>query len=168
MTMQNRWMPRTQWDELVHGNSCPMCSDVASKEPFSEWNYTVADLPISRLWLRANQYVRGYSVLVCRQHVREAYQLDRKDRIQYFEDLMLVGRAIEEAYHADKMNFEILGNSVPHLHCHIVPRYYGDSAPNRPMSLPFTEVVRLKPEQYMNQVKRLRKALSKAKSSRIL
>jgi diadenosine tetraphosphate (Ap4A) HIT family hydrolase len=87
--------------------------------------------------------------------------------MQFFEDLMLVGKVLEEVYSADKMNFEILGNSVPHLHCHIIPRYYGDPAPNRPITLPFVEVVRLKPEQYMDQVKRIRKALSKVKRGHI-
>jgi diadenosine tetraphosphate (Ap4A) HIT family hydrolase len=27
------------------------------------------------------------------------------------------------------MNFQFLGNGVPHLHCHIILRFYGDAAP---------------------------------------
>jgi len=165
MVVHNEWMPRAEWDALVKGESCPMCSAVVSKEPFSESNYTVAHLDSGILWLRTNQYVRGYSVLVCRQHVREPYQLKKHDRIQFFEDLMLVGEVLEKVYNADKMNFEILGNSTPHLHCHIIPRYYGDPAPNQPMSLPFSEVVKLKPEEYIEQVKRIRDALFKKKSN---
>jgi diadenosine tetraphosphate (Ap4A) HIT family hydrolase len=31
------------------------------------------------------------------------------------------------------MNYNILGNGVPHLHVHIIPRYFTDSAPHRPI-----------------------------------
>lgn len=31
------------------------------------------------------------------------------------------------------MNYNILGNVIPHLHTHILPRYFTDSAPNRPI-----------------------------------
>lgn len=30
------------------------------------------------------------------------------------------------------MNYLTLGNAVPHLHTHLIPRYYGDPAPGRP------------------------------------
>lgn len=30
------------------------------------------------------------------------------------------------------MNFEMLGNSLPHLHTHVVPRYLDDGEPGRP------------------------------------
>jgi diadenosine tetraphosphate (Ap4A) HIT family hydrolase len=43
--------------------------------------------------------------------------------------MMRVGQALETVFKPLKMNFEILGNAVPHLHGHIVPRYYGDPAP---------------------------------------
>jgi diadenosine tetraphosphate (Ap4A) HIT family hydrolase len=31
------------------------------------------------------------------------------------------------------VNYLLLGNIVPHLHVHIVPRYLDDSAPERPL-----------------------------------
>ena len=31
------------------------------------------------------------------------------------------------------MNYNILGNVIPHLHTHILPRYFTDNAPNRPI-----------------------------------
>ncbi|PWT75060.1 MAG: hypothetical protein C5B60_05880, partial [Chloroflexi bacterium] len=43
----------------------------------------------------------------------------------FFSDMMRVGKALEQTFNAVKLNFEILGNAVPHLHCHIKPRYYG-------------------------------------------
>jgi diadenosine tetraphosphate (Ap4A) HIT family hydrolase len=31
------------------------------------------------------------------------------------------------------MNYQLLGNLVPHLHVHVVPRYLDDPAPGKPM-----------------------------------
>lgn len=55
------------------------------------------------------------------------------DQQAFFRDLVEAAQALDAAFGPTKMNVEILGNSVPHLHCHLVPRYYGDPAPGRPM-----------------------------------
>ena len=34
-----------------------------------------------------------------------------------------------------KLNYETLGNSLPHLHTHLVPRFREDPAPGRPFPL---------------------------------
>jgi diadenosine tetraphosphate (Ap4A) HIT family hydrolase len=65
--------------------------------------------------------------------VREPYQLDAGERAAFFEDLMRIGAALERVYGADKLNFSLLGNATPHLHCHVQPRYYGDPYPSRPV-----------------------------------
>ncbi len=31
-----------------------------------------------------------------------------------------------------KMNYEVLGNSLPHLHTHVIPRYGDDGSPGHP------------------------------------
>jgi hypothetical protein len=38
-------------------------------------------------------------------------------------------------YEPLKMNYETLGNSLPHLHTHLIPRYKSDGAPGRPFPL---------------------------------
>ena len=128
-----RWMPHDEWEALVRGEGCPLCAEVASNEPANEYGETIADLTVSRLRLASNQWVPGYCVLISKNHVREPFELERKTRIAFFEDLMRAGRALETAYQPAKMNFQMLGNAVPHLHCHILPRYYGDPAPGRPL-----------------------------------
>jgi diadenosine tetraphosphate (Ap4A) HIT family hydrolase len=37
-----------------------------------------------------------------------------------------VARALASLYEPEKMNYEIHGNLVPHLHLHLYPRYEGD------------------------------------------
>ncbi len=124
-------MPREQWDALVRGEDCPTCHEVAGTIPDGDAGYFVADLTLSRLRLARNQFIPGYCVLLCHRHVREAYELDPDGRSRFFEDMLRAGRALEDAFGAIKLNFEILGNAVPHLHARIKPCYYGDPAPNR-------------------------------------
>jgi diadenosine tetraphosphate (Ap4A) HIT family hydrolase len=158
MTDTQGWMPRERWDALVEGKNCPACAEVASTGPANEDGFLVADLDMSRLRLAANQYVKGYCVLLCTRHVREPYQLSREERGLFFEDMMRVGEALERVFRPTKMNFQILGNAVPHLHVHILPRYYGDPAPHRPLD-PAAGRVFLTPEEYERRIESIRSAL---------
>ncbi|MFA5309641.1 MAG: HIT family protein [Dehalococcoidales bacterium] len=153
--MTESWMPREQWEALVKGVNCPLCAEVKSTEPSNEYGYMVADLSFSRLRLCLNQYVKGYCVLICHKHVREPYELPQDEREMFFDDMMRAGLALENVFRSVKMNFQILGNAVPHLHCHLQPRYYGDPSPHRPID-PEKETVLLKPEAYQESVAKIR------------
>ncbi len=128
---QNRWMPRERWDELVRGDGCPICADIG--KPENRYALRVAELQVSNLMLAKNQYARGYCLLILREHATELHLLPQEKREAFYYDLMRAGAAIANVFKADKMNYQQLGNAVPHLHWHIVPRYYGDAAPGRPM-----------------------------------
>ncbi len=159
VTSSQEWMPREQWDALVRGHGCPACAEVASSEQANEQGFFVADLDLSRLRLAGNQFVTGYCVLLCHRHVREPYELSKQERLLFFEDMMRVGRALEQVFNAVKMNFEILGNAVPHVHCHLKPRYYGDPAPNRMIDQNAQQVL-LTLDEYNQRIDLIRSALS--------
>lgn len=57
------------------------------------------------------------------------------------------------------MNFQLLGNAVPHLHAHLVPRYYGDPALGMPIDQG-AQVVTLTPQEYEERVRSIQAALS--------
>ncbi|MBZ0289592.1 MAG: HIT family protein [Anaerolineae bacterium] len=156
--MSSEWMPRDRWDALVRGENCPMCRELAADEQVNQHGFTVARLQMSVLRLAANQYAPGYCVLLCTRHAREPYELSIGERGQYLEDMMQVGLALEKVYQPIKMNFQILGNALPHLHCHIIPRYYGDDAPGMPLNA-MQHQKRLSPEQYAGQIAAIRAAL---------
>ena len=40
----------------------------------------------------------------------------------------------ERLYRPVKMNLLTMGNAVPHLHTHVVPRYHDDPAPGAPIA----------------------------------
>jgi diadenosine tetraphosphate (Ap4A) HIT family hydrolase len=154
---QKTWMPREQWDSLVRGENCPLCVECHSTEWSNNFGYTVTDLRLSRLRLAMNQYVAGYCVLICHRHVQEPYHLTDNGSL-FFEDMMAAAQAIEWVFNPLKLNFQLLGNLVPHLHAHLVPRYYGDPAPGRPID-PEGHIMRLTAQEYQERVGRLQEAL---------
>jgi diadenosine tetraphosphate (Ap4A) HIT family hydrolase len=135
----------------VKGENCPLCAELQSTRSENNFGLKVVDLRFSRLRLEKNQYAHGYCVLICQKHVREPFELTLAEQRLYFDDLMLAGKAIEQAFGAIKMNFEILGNGVPHLHCHILPRYQNDPSPNRPLDLSAQKVLS-SPAEYTARV----------------
>lgn len=152
------WMPRDRWEALVRGDGCPLCAAVAATEPADTYGHTIADLPSGRLRLAANQFSPGYCVFISHRHVREPYDLPAAERAAFFADMMRVAEALERIYQPTKMNFQLLGNAVPHLHCHLIPRYYGDPAPGRPLDLNLHSRT-LTPADYAERARQIKIAL---------
>lgn len=154
-----QWMPRAEWKALTSGDDCPICRSLATSEWADPHGFTIADLRLSRLRLVRNQSVPGYCVLLCREHVVEPYGLSDDKRLLFWEDTLRAAEAIAEVFQPDKMNIQILGNAVPHLHSHIIPRFYGDWAPGRPID-PSERTVLLKQAEYKERVVLIRTALA--------
>ena len=73
----------------------------------------------------------GYVCVVSRRHVVEPFELD--DGGAWWAECMRVARALAAELRPAKMNYEIHGNTVPHLHLHIYPRFAGDPFTGRPI-----------------------------------
>lgn len=69
------------------------------------------------------QFLPGYCLLLPDPVVPSLNDLDAEARATYLLDMTLIGDAVLQATDALRMNYEILGNSEPELHCHIFPRY---------------------------------------------
>ena len=91
--------------------------------------------------------------------MREPHELAPEERGDFFTDLLRVGEALEQAYSADKINYQILGNLVPHLHAHIQPRFYGDAYPGQPVSGAPEQPVFLTADEYLERIAAIRAAL---------
>ena len=154
-----RWMPQEEWEAMTSGEDCPICRTLAAGELVDPYGFTVTDLSLCRLRLVRNQSLPGYCVLLCREHVVEPYDLSDEKRVLFWQETVSAARAVAEVFKPAKMNLEILGNAVPHLHSHIIPRYYDDWAPGRPID-PGERTVLLKQAEYEERVVRIRAALA--------
>jgi diadenosine tetraphosphate (Ap4A) HIT family hydrolase len=81
------------------------------------------------------QHYHGYCILVSRRHAAELSGLPDAERRAYLDEMCLLARAIELCFRPHKLNYELLGNQVPHLHWHLFPRYLDDPERLKPVWL---------------------------------
>ncbi|HEX3708071.1 MAG TPA: HIT family protein [Mycobacteriales bacterium] len=85
--------------------------------------------------LAANSLLPGYCVVAWSgRHVSESFELAPEESAAYWHDVELVAQAINSVFAPMKINLMTLGNWVPHLHTHVVPRYVDDPAPGDPIA----------------------------------
>lgn len=109
---------------MVDGIDCPFCPPRPDDSPF--W-IKIATLGTSTLYLDRNQTYWGHCLLVFdARHVIGMESLAPGEFTGFMADLHASARAIAAACQPDLMNYASLGNVIPHLHWHLVPRYKDD------------------------------------------
>jgi diadenosine tetraphosphate (Ap4A) HIT family hydrolase len=69
----------------------------------------------------------GFARVIWNDHVREMSDLAAADQQRLMQTVFAVERAQRAALAPDKVNLASLGNVVPHLHWHVIPRFVNDS-----------------------------------------
>jgi len=123
------------WSRLIDGSDCEMCE--AGRPESDQYGIRIHAGEYSDAYLQRADVQRGYTVVIWRgRHVNDPTELTGEEASSYWADVLLVARALITYYEPLKMNYETLGNALPHLHTHLVPRYAeGDPAPGRPFPL---------------------------------
>jgi diadenosine tetraphosphate (Ap4A) HIT family hydrolase len=89
------------------------------------------------LWIRdAFPVSPGHSLVVLKRHVASYFEVTHEERLALMELLDQARAAAEHEFHPDGYNVGIndgpaAGQTVPHLHVHLVPRFMGDVADPR-------------------------------------
>ncbi|GKS57328.1 HIT family protein [Nitrospira sp.] len=109
----------------------PICKACQGAWPAPE--YRLGDCGLTRAYLFDDQYFEGWTVLVLKQHATELFQLSAAERARLMEEVSAVALVLAETYRARKINYELLGNQLPHIHWHVVPRGQDDPAPAEPV-----------------------------------
>jgi diadenosine tetraphosphate (Ap4A) HIT family hydrolase len=113
----------------VSGHSaadCPICAGGGPSQ-------VLAELESSWLTSGPDGPVRGYCCLFFRRHAVELHDLTEAEGAAFMRDVRRVSRALQSATGAAKMNYEVHGNTLRHLHMHFFPRYPGDAFEGRPI-----------------------------------
>jgi diadenosine tetraphosphate (Ap4A) HIT family hydrolase len=68
----------------------------------------------------------GYLRVIWQRHVAEMTDIDPMDRLHLMRTVFQVERLQRICLRPDKINLASLGNQVPHLHWHLIPRWRDD------------------------------------------
>jgi len=68
----------------------------------------------------------GFCRVIWGSHVKEMTDLQVAERRHLMDVVFAVESAVRQELQPDKINLASLGNLVPHIHWHVIPRWRGD------------------------------------------
>lgn len=81
---------------------------------------------LSRVVLVDDPQYPGFCRVILNRHVKEMTDLTASERLQIMTVVFAVEAMVRRTVQPDKINLASLGNVVPHLHWHIIPRFAND------------------------------------------
>jgi diadenosine tetraphosphate (Ap4A) HIT family hydrolase len=136
--------------------SCPICH---GHWPLAD--HRIADCGLTIAYLHEDQFFPGWTVLVFKRHATELTQLTAKERSELIEEVTTVAQAVAAVFQPVKLNYALLGNQLPHIHWHVVPRLREDPAPLEAIWSVKHEPKRLSPEAREQRLAQLREQLGR-------
>jgi diadenosine tetraphosphate (Ap4A) HIT family hydrolase len=103
----------------VSAAACPLCTPAAEQLLWRDAR--------CRVILAPEPDYPAFCRVVWQDHVREMTDLAAEDRAHLLEVVFTVERALRGILQPAKVNLASLGNQVPHLHWHVVPRFPDDA-----------------------------------------
>ncbi|MGZ4132247.1 MAG: HIT family protein [Actinomycetota bacterium] len=144
--------------EVRSGVGCAMCAEGRPDETAHGVRFFQGE--VVDAYLRRTAIQRGLSVAIWRgRHVAEPTELTDDEATRFWRELLTVGRAIEAVMQPVKVNYNLLGNALPHLHAHVVPRYTDDPRPGWPFPFPDEDPPDMADDVLLRDVHALRAAL---------
>jgi diadenosine tetraphosphate (Ap4A) HIT family hydrolase len=135
-------------------DSCTAC--------LGQWppaDHRIGDCGLTTAYLFEDQFFPGWTVLVLNRHATELFQLSPDERSRLIEEVSRVAHTLAGFFQAVKINYELLGNQLPHVHWHLIPRLAGDPAPTEPVWRVPHEPKRLAPQELRERIEALQARL---------
>ena len=107
----------------------------------------------------------GFCRVIWQDHIQEVTDLHEIDRMVMMDVLWQVETVVREVMQPLKINLASLGNMVPHLHWHVIPRYADDAHFPAPV---WAAAQRITPDAVLNVRRNLLPALRIAMAARLL
>ena len=101
---------------------CPFCSGAGGELLFED--------AICRVVLVSGEEGRafpGFCRVIGNRHVREMSDLSAAEQRRLLDVVLATEQAVRAVQQPDKVNLASLGNVVPHVHWHVIPRWRNDS-----------------------------------------
>lgn len=110
-------------DAMEKDMNCAYCAEGELVEKFG---IKICELDSAKLYLFKEQSHKGRVIVAHKKHIGDMTELTKEEREAYFADIAKVSKALQEAFHPDKVNYGAYGDTGHHLHFHLVPKYKED------------------------------------------
>ncbi|BFT72610.1 HIT family protein [Paenibacillus sp. P36] len=100
-----------------------ICNYCSKNEALNNLMIEIGQLRVSTLYLFKEQTYKGRCIVALNEHETEFFHLSQEKQDAYMRDVAQVAAAIEKAFQPDKINYGAFGDTMPHVHFHIVPKY---------------------------------------------
>ena len=100
---------------------------------FEKTTHYIADLKLCQIRLQDNAKFPWIMLIPKRNKVSQILDLNRNDQIRLMDEIQYCSKIMKKNFPCDNLNVEKVGNIVPQLHIHIVPRHKKD--PSWPLSI---------------------------------
>jgi diadenosine tetraphosphate (Ap4A) HIT family hydrolase len=98
--------------------SCPLCDASGGTQLWQD--------DFCRVVLADEPDYPGFLRVILNAHVKEMTDLPAADQLALMRVVLAAEAALREVMAPDKVNLASLGNVVPHLHWHVIPRFMDD------------------------------------------
>jgi diadenosine tetraphosphate (Ap4A) HIT family hydrolase len=122
-------------------------------------DHYIADCGQCRAYLAPDQFFPGWTILLLKRHATELCELTQEERGRLIEEVNGLAVCVMKIFRPVKVNYELLGNQIPHVHWHVIPRLAGDPAPRDPVWTVNHTAIRLPPRALMERITLIRGGL---------
>jgi diadenosine tetraphosphate (Ap4A) HIT family hydrolase len=102
--------------------NCPLCKEALKPEE----GQLIWQGDDCRIMMVNDPDLPGFCRVIWNHHVTEMSDLSHGQREHLMTLVYAVEEVIRQVMHPDKVNLAALGNMVPHIHWHVIPRYQDD------------------------------------------
>ena len=107
---------------MNYDEKCEYCTKSEEMRIFA---VPIAELKESFVSLCRDGNYKGRCVVVLKEHKLDLWELEEAQLNQYMKEVCRVAGAVKKAFGADNVNLAIYGDTVTHIHCHVVPKCKG-------------------------------------------
>ena len=105
----------------MHDDNCPFC-DKTNYETEGHLAFAKTDsYPVAK----------GHTLVIPKRHISSYFECTDSERLELWSLVDRVKTALQDSFEPDGFNIginvgEAAGQTVPHMHIHVIPRYSGD------------------------------------------
>lgn len=103
----------------MQSNNCFYCT---KEGKINELMMKICTLDCADIYFFKDQKHLGRCVVALDEHCTEIYQISEEKLNRFMKVVSKVSSVIAELFKADKINYAIYGDLVPHFHIHLVPK----------------------------------------------